>query len=64
MFDLETAFQEWRRQMSVGGMASRKVLDELEAHLREDVEEQMTRGVNAGEAFASSVANMGGAAPR
>lgn len=60
MFDLDTAITEWRQQMLAGGVASAATLDELESHLRDDVEEQIAGGgVSAQETFASSVARLG-----
>jgi len=47
MFDLQCAITTWRQKMSSGGIASPDVLNELEAHLREDVERRMTAGADA-----------------
>ena len=62
MFDLDTAITEWRRQMGAGGVSSAEALDELEGHLRDDVEAQMAGGgddVSMQSAFESSVARLG-----
>jgi ferritin-like metal-binding protein YciE len=40
MFDPEQTIAEWRRQMAAGGIKTPEVLNELESHLREDVEQQ------------------------
>lgn len=40
MFDLEQAIARRRRQMIAGGIKVTEALDELESHLREDVERQ------------------------
>jgi len=59
MFDLEAQFAQWRRQMAAGGLRTPKVLDELESHLREDVEQQVRSGANPQQAFAGAVQRMG-----
>jgi len=38
MFNLEQAILDWRRQMAASGIKAPDVLDELESHLRDDVE--------------------------
>jgi hypothetical protein len=59
MFDLDLAISEWRRQMSADGIKSREVLDELESHLREDVERRMRAGATAEQAFREAVVQVG-----
>src|ERR1043166_6911105 len=59
MFDLEQAISEWRQQMISTGMRRREVLDELETHLRDDVEQQTRAGLAAQEAFARAVDRIG-----
>jgi hypothetical protein len=59
MFNLDQAIAEWRRQMVAAGIKTPEVLDELEGHLREDVEEQVRSGSNAQEAFEAAVQRMG-----
>ena len=44
MRDLEDRMARWRQEMIAGGVTAPEVLDELESHLRDDVEEQMRRG--------------------
>ncbi|HEY2081483.1 MAG TPA: permease prefix domain 1-containing protein, partial [Verrucomicrobiae bacterium] len=61
MFNLDQSIAEWRRQMAVGGIKSRDVLDELESHLREDVEQQVASGATAKQAFCEAVTRMGSA---
>jgi hypothetical protein len=51
MFNLDQAIQEWRRQMSAGGVKASAALDELESHLREDIAQQLRSGSKADEAF-------------
>ena len=43
MFNLEKAIADWRRQMTKGGIRAGEVLDELESHLREDIDAQLAR---------------------
>ena len=51
MFDLESGIANWRRQMLAAGVQSPVPLDELENHLREEMEQQMKAGVTESEAF-------------
>jgi hypothetical protein len=59
MFNLEQSIGEWRRQMVAGGIKSPEVLDELESHLREDVEQRVRSGANAARAFAEAIGQIG-----
>ena len=59
MFDLETAIAEWRRQMLTAGVESPIPLEELEGHLREDVEQRIHSGSGRQAAFESAVQGMG-----
>jgi hypothetical protein len=59
MFNLETAIAEWRRQMMAAGIESREVLDELECHLRDDIEQQLRLGTEQCKAFESAAARIG-----
>src|ERR1044072_3724097 len=59
MPDLEEKIAEWRRQMAVGGIKSRPLLDELESHLREDVERQIRLGLSPQQAFEAAVQRIG-----
>ena len=61
MFNLEQAIGEWRRQMTAGGIKSSSILEELESHLREDVERQMRAGADAAKAFEMAVQKIGSA---
>lgn len=58
MPDLEELMQEWRRQMKIGSV---EALDELECHLRDDIDEQIAAGTPERDAFNTAVANLGGA---
>ncbi|MGD0650007.1 MAG: permease prefix domain 1-containing protein [Verrucomicrobiia bacterium] len=59
MFNLDKAVADWRRQMAAGGIKTAEVLDELESHLRDDVEQQMRSGSNAQQAFEAAVQRIG-----
>jgi len=59
MFDLDQAIAEWRRQMLAAGIKTPAPLEELESHLREDVEQGMRSGLIAEAAFETAVQRMG-----
>jgi hypothetical protein len=59
MFDLNQAIAEWRRQMAAAGVKAVEVLNELENHLRDDVEQQMRSGTGAQQAFQAAVRRIG-----
>ena len=59
MFDLEQSIAEWRRGMLAAGIKSPVPLDELESHLRDDIEQQMRSGINAEPAFAAAIQRIG-----
>jgi hypothetical protein len=59
MFNLEQAIAEWRQQMLAAKIKAPVPMDELEGHLRDDVERQMRSGVSGEEAFANSIQTMG-----
>jgi hypothetical protein len=59
MFNLEQAIAEWRRQMLAAGLKTPVPLEELESHLREDVERQMQSGLDAQRAFENSIQRIG-----
>jgi hypothetical protein len=61
MFNLDQAIADWRRQMSAAGIKSPDVLDELESHLREDVERRIGAGAGASaeQAFRDAVIQVG-----
>jgi hypothetical protein len=58
MFDLELEIQRWRRELIANGLSSSE-LDELEDHLRTDIEEQMRSGVAERDAFGIAVERIG-----
>jgi hypothetical protein len=59
MVDLERSFADWRWQMLAAGLRTPELVEELELHLREEVEQQMRFGADPLEAFAAAVARMG-----
>ena len=58
MFDPEDAIAEWRREMASGGVAG-EALEELESHLRDDLEQEMRAGLEARPAFDAAVRRIG-----
>ncbi len=58
MFDLEREIQGWRQELLTNGLSGSE-LDELEDHLRADIEEQLRSGVAEREAFAIAVKRIG-----
>jgi hypothetical protein len=61
MFNLETAIAEWRRQMLAAGIKTPVPLDELESHLREEIERQIQSGADSKLAFETAVQKIGSA---
>jgi hypothetical protein len=59
MFDLEESIAGWRKQMLADGIQTPVPMEELESHLREDVEEQVRSGVTAQQAFEMTVQKIG-----
>ena len=61
MFELVEAIPKWREQMAAEGLNRAGVLDELEAHLRDDIEQRMRAGLAEEEAFTAATRAMGDA---
>jgi hypothetical protein len=61
MFELEKAIKEWRQQMIAAGVKTEEILNELESHLREDVEQEMRAGLSPQQAFEFAAERIGGA---
>lgn len=59
MFDLDGAIANWREQLAAGGIRSPEVLDELESHLREDVDGQLHAGSTPEPAFKTALERIG-----
>jgi len=58
MFHLESSIANWRQQMLAAGITPAS-LNELEIHLREDIQQQMKSGLGATQAFATAADRMG-----
>ena len=63
MFNLEQAIADWRQKMLAAGIEAPVPLEELELHLREEVERLMGNGISGEEALALAVKNVGEAHP-
>jgi hypothetical protein len=59
MFNLEHAVADWRRQMLAAGIKTPVPLEELEDHLREDVEQRMRSGLTEPQAFEAAAQRVG-----
>jgi hypothetical protein len=59
MFDLEKSITDWRKQMLATGIKTPVPLEELEIHLREEIERQIKSGLNEQKAFEISVQQIG-----
>lgn len=60
MHNLENSIAEWRKTMMAGARVSREALDELENHLRENVDQLTRSGMTEPEAFQRAVTQLGG----
>ena len=63
MFDLEQSIADWRRQMLAAGIKTPAPLEELEIHLREEIERQIKAGAIEPQAFEAATERMGQAGP-
>jgi hypothetical protein len=59
MFDLEQSIAEGRNQMLAAGIKALVPLEELENHLREEIERQIKSGLDAQQAFENSARTIG-----
>ncbi len=59
MFDLEQSIADWRKQMLAAGIKTPVPLEELEIHLREEIERQMKLGLNEQKAFEFATGKIG-----
>ena len=59
MFNLEQAIADWRQQMLGAGIKTPVPLEELENHLREEIEQQIKSGLNEHNAFEISIRQIG-----
>jgi hypothetical protein len=63
MFNLEQAIADWRQKMLAAGIEAPVPLEELELHLREEMERQVGKGMEAQQAFDEAVKSVGEAQP-
>ncbi|HSY19434.1 MAG TPA: hypothetical protein VK815_13920 [Candidatus Acidoferrales bacterium] len=63
MFNLEASITNWRREMFAAGLNDSSALDELESHLRDDIEQQTRAGRSVENAFTLATRQIGRAAP-
>jgi hypothetical protein len=63
MFELEKSVAAWRQQMLAAGIKMPAPLEELEIHLREEIERQMKSGLEGQKAFETAVGRIGKANP-
>jgi hypothetical protein len=61
MFNVEDAIADWRRQMVQEGIERPEILDELESHLRSEIEWHLAAGWNPQCAFETAVEQIGDA---
>lgn len=61
MFDLERAIKEWRQQMTAAGVKTEEIVNELESHLRDDIEQELRSGFSLEQAFEIAAERIGGA---
>ena len=59
MFNLESKISEWREQMLAAGIQSPVPLEELETHLRDELEQQMKIGLSAQTAYSIAIEKIG-----
>ncbi len=59
MFNLDQAISDWRRQMLDAGIQTPEPLEELENHLREEIERQAKSGLTAQRAFEIATRKIG-----
>ena len=59
MFNLGKAIEPWRGRMMAGGLGEPEVLDELESHLRDDIEQRERQGLSGEAAFSAAVEALG-----
>jgi hypothetical protein len=59
MFNLDEAIADWRRTMLAAGIKSPAPLDELEIHLRDEIERQIKSGFTEQRAFVFATQQMG-----
>lgn len=61
MHDVEEKIARWRESMARGGVGTPAVLDELESHLRDHIDQQVRAGCEPSQAFNSGIERIGAA---
>ncbi len=61
MFDLNEAIASWRRKLQKGGRIRREQVDELESHLRDELDQLVQMGPVTPEVFDEALVRLGGA---
>jgi len=59
MYNLEKSIADWRQQMHAAGIQTPVPLVELEAHLRDDIDQQVRSGMTEPAAFEAAVQKLG-----
>ncbi len=59
MFNLEQSIAEWRKQMLAAGINKPALVEELESHLREEIERRIKAGINVQNAFEIATQQIG-----
>lgn len=59
MRNLDHDIADWRRQMVAAGIKRADILDELESHLRDDVERRIQSGADTAQLFQKALAQFG-----
>jgi hypothetical protein len=59
MFNLEQSISEWRQQMLAAGIKTPVPQEELESHLREEIQRQMESGMNPQDALEAAMKIIG-----
>src|ERR1700761_5471759 len=59
MFNLEQSIANWRKEMLAAGIKAPVPLEELESHLREEIERQIKLGMDTQQAFQLTVSQIG-----
>ena len=59
MFDLELSIAHWQKQLLAVGIKTPVPLEELESHLRDEIEQQMKLGLSAQQAFEIAAKKIG-----
>jgi hypothetical protein len=59
MFNLEQSIVDWRQRMLAAGIRTPAPLEELESHLRDDIEQRVKSGVPLQQAFENAIQQIG-----